>query len=82
MAEKVAAYGGMAIQGRYRQPCPRCGIAIQRIRYAENEANYCLHRQTERRLLADRGPSRLRGSDWPRTIEELDRPRRAYSPVD
>jgi formamidopyrimidine-DNA glycosylase len=71
--EKVTAFReGMAVHGRYRQPCPACGTAVQRIRYAENETNYCPHCQTEGRLLADRGLSRLLKEDWPRSLEELD----------
>ena len=56
---------------RYRQPCPRCGARIQRIRYAANETNYCPVCQTGGKLLADRGLSRLLREDWPRTLEEL-----------
>lgn len=71
--EKVTAFRrGMAVHGRYGQPCPRCGEKVQRIRYAENETNYCPHCQTGGRLLADRSLSRLLGSDWPRTLEELE----------
>jgi formamidopyrimidine-DNA glycosylase len=71
--EKVTAFQeGMAVHGRYRQPCPRCGAAIQRIRYAANEANYCARCQTGGRLLADRALSRLLHQDWPRTLEELE----------
>lgn len=71
---KVTAFrDGMAAHGRYRQPCPACGTPIQRIRYATNEANYCPACQTGGRLLADRGLSRLLKSDWPRTLEELER---------
>ncbi len=70
---KVTAFReGMAAHGRYRQPCPDCGTPIQRIRYAENETNYCPSCQTEGRLLADRGLSRLLKEDWPRSLEELD----------
>ncbi|MBI1813971.1 MAG: formamidopyrimidine-DNA glycosylase [Deltaproteobacteria bacterium] len=61
-----------AVHGRYRQPCPACGATVQRIRYAENETNYCPGCQTEGRLLADRSLSRLLKSDWPRTIEEWE----------
>jgi formamidopyrimidine-DNA glycosylase len=72
--EKVTAFReGMAAHGRYGQPCPICGTAIQRIRYASNEANYCPTCQTGGRLLADRGLSRLLKGDWPRTLEELER---------
>jgi formamidopyrimidine-DNA glycosylase len=62
----------MAVHGRYGQPCPRCGEKIQRIRYADNETNYCARCQTGGKLLADRALSRLLGSDWPRTLEELE----------
>jgi formamidopyrimidine-DNA glycosylase len=71
--EKVTAFRkGMAVHGRYGQPCPRCGEKIQRIRYADNETNYCAKCQTGGRVLADRSLSRLLGSDWPRTLEELE----------
>ncbi len=71
--EKVTAFRKeMAVHGRYGQPCPRCGAKIQRIRYAENETNYCARCQTGGKVLADRGLSRLLGSDWPRTLEELE----------
>jgi formamidopyrimidine-DNA glycosylase len=71
--EKVTAFrAGMAAHGRFREPCPRCGTPIQRIRYAENETNYCPVCQTEGRLLADRGLSRLLREDWPRSLEELE----------
>lgn len=62
----------MAVHGRYRQPCPRCGAKIQRIRYASNETNYCAPCQTGGRLLADRALSRLMHQDWPRTLEEME----------
>jgi formamidopyrimidine-DNA glycosylase len=62
----------MAAHGRYKQPCPTCGTAIQRIRYADNETNYCPRCQTGGKLLADRGLSRLLGKHWPKTIEELE----------
>ena len=62
----------MAVHGRYGQPCPRCGAPIQRIRYADNETNYCPTCQTGGKVLADRSLSRLLGSDWPRTLEELE----------
>ena len=62
----------MAVHGRYGQPCLRCGEKIQRIRYADNETNYCARCQTGGKLLADRALSRLLGSDWPRTLEELE----------
>lgn len=75
--EKVTAFReGMAAHGRFRKPCPRCGNPIQRIRYADNETNYCAHCQTGGRVLADRGLSRLLGSDWPRTLDELENLRR------
>lgn len=71
--EKVTAFrDGMAAHGRYNQPCPVCGTPIQRIRYAENETNYCPRCQTGERLLADRALSRLLREDWPRTLEELE----------
>jgi formamidopyrimidine-DNA glycosylase len=71
--EKVTAFReGMAAHGRFREPCPRCGTKIQRIRYASNETNYCPKCQTEGRLLADRSLSRLLKKDWPRTAEELE----------
>ena len=71
--ENVTAFRReMAVHGRYGQPCPRCGGKIQRIRYADNETNYCPQCQTGGRLLADRSLSRLMRSDWPRTLEELE----------
>ncbi len=71
--EKVTAFRkDMAVHGRYGKPCPRCGEKIQRIRYADNETNYCARCQTGGRALADRGLSRLFRSDWPRTLEELE----------
>lgn len=71
--EKVTAFRPqMAVHGRYGQPCPRCGDAVQRIRYADKETNYCARCQTAGKVLADRGLSRLLGSDWPRTLEELE----------
>jgi formamidopyrimidine-DNA glycosylase len=71
--EKVTAFRKeMAVHGRYGQPCPRCGEPIQRIRYADNETNYCARCQTEGRVLADRSLSRLLGKDWPRTLDELE----------
>ena len=71
--EKVTAFReGMAVHGRWRQPCPDCGSPVQRIVYAENETNYCARCQTEGRLLADRALSRLLKADWPRTLEELE----------
>jgi formamidopyrimidine-DNA glycosylase len=71
--EKVTAFRpGMAVHGRYGQPCPRCGAKVQRIRYASNETNYCATCQTGGRLLADRALSRLLRQDWPRTLDELE----------
>ena len=71
--EKVTAFRkDMAVHGRYGQPCLRCGEKIQRIRYANNETNYCARCQTGGKVLADRSLSRLLGSDWPRTLEELE----------
>jgi len=71
--EKVTAFReGMAVHGRYGQPCPVCGAKVQRIRYAENETNYCPTCQTGNRLLADRALSRLLKEDWPRSLEELE----------
>ena len=71
--EKVTAFRkDMAVHGRYLQPCPRCGEKIQRIRYADNETNYCAKCQTGGKVLADRSLSRLLGSDWPRTLDELE----------
>jgi formamidopyrimidine-DNA glycosylase len=71
--EKVTAFReGMAVHGRYQLPCPACGTAVQRIVYAENEANYCPRCQTGGKLLADRALSRLLRGDWPRTVEELE----------
>jgi formamidopyrimidine-DNA glycosylase len=71
--EKVTAFRPeMAVHGRYRQPCPRCGAKVQRIRYASNETNYCAKCQTGGRLLADRALSRLMHEDWPRTLDELE----------
>jgi len=71
--EKVTAFReGMAVHGRYGQPCPRCGEKVLRIRYADNETNYCATCQTGGKVLADRALSRLLGPDWPRTLEELE----------
>jgi formamidopyrimidine-DNA glycosylase len=71
--EKVTAFRPeMAVHGRYGQPCPRCGEKVLRIRYADRETNYCPHCQTAGKVLADRSLSRLLGSDWPRTLEELE----------
>jgi len=75
--EKVTAFReGMAVHGRYGQPCPVCESPVQRIVYAANEANYCVTCQTGGRLLADRSLSRLLREDWPRTLDELERKRR------
>jgi len=62
----------MAVHGRFGKPCPRCGNPVQRIRYADNETNYCAECQTGGKVLADRSLSRLLGSDWPRTLDELE----------
>src|SRR6059036_1698449 len=71
--EKVSAFKeGMAVHGRYKQPCPVCGSPVQRIRYADNEANYCATCQTGGRVLADRSLSRLLKADWPRSLEEWE----------
>ncbi len=71
--EKVTAFRkGMAVHGRYGEPCPRCGDKALRIRYADKETNYCARCQTGGKVLADRSSSRLLGSDWPRTLEELE----------
>jgi formamidopyrimidine-DNA glycosylase len=71
--EKVTAFReAMAVHGRYGKPCPRCGEKIQRIRYADNENNYCPQCQTGGKLLADRSLSRLLKADWPRTMDELE----------
>lgn len=71
--EKVTAFRPeMATHGKYKEPCPRCGTKIQRIRYASNETNYCPTCQTGGKLLADRALSRLLKDDWPRTLEELE----------
>jgi formamidopyrimidine-DNA glycosylase len=75
--EKVTAFReGMAVHGRYGKPCPVCGAPVQRIVYADNEANYCVNCQTGGRLLADRSLSRLLREDWPRTLDELERRRK------
>ena len=63
----------MAVHGRFRQPCPVCGTPVQRIRYADNETNYCARCQTGGRLLADRALSRLLKEDWPKSVDALDR---------
>lgn len=71
--EKVTAFReGMAVHGRFKQPCPVCGAPVQRIRYADNETNYCARCQTDGRLLADRAMSRLLKDDWPRTLEAME----------
>jgi formamidopyrimidine-DNA glycosylase len=71
--ENVTAFHKeMAVHGRYGQPCPRCGEKVLRIRYADNETNYCARCQTGGVVLADRSLSRLFGSEWPRTLEELE----------
>ena len=71
--EKVTAFRPeMAVHGRYKQPCPRCGGKIQRIRYAANETNYCPNCQTGGKLLADRSLSRLLREDWPKNAEDLE----------
>jgi len=72
--ENVTAFReGMAVHGRYGKPCPVCGTRVQRIRYAENETNYCPRCQTGGRMLSDRSLARLLKDDWPKTIEELER---------
>jgi formamidopyrimidine-DNA glycosylase len=68
----TAFHPAMAAHGKYGEPCPVCGSPIQRIRYADRETNYCATCQTSGKVLADRGMSRLLGSDWPRTLEELE----------
>ncbi|MGA3105072.1 MAG: DNA-formamidopyrimidine glycosylase family protein [Terriglobales bacterium] len=71
--EKVTAFRkDMAVHGRYGEPCPRCGEKVLRIRYADKETNYCAQCQTGGKVLADRSLSRLLGSDWPRTLDELE----------
>lgn len=71
--EKVTAFRkDMAVHGRFGEPCPRCGEKIQRIRYADNETDYCVRCQTGGKVLADRSLSRLLGADWPRTLDELE----------
>jgi formamidopyrimidine-DNA glycosylase len=75
--ERVTAFReGMAVHGRYGKPCPDCGAPVQRIAYAENEANYCARCQTADRLLADRALSQLLRGDWPKTLEELEERRK------
>ncbi len=74
---KVTAFrDGMAVHGRYGKPCPDCGSPVQRIRYADNECNYCAHCQCGGKLLADRGLSALLKRDWPKTLAELEERRR------
>lgn len=72
----TAFHEAMAVHGRFGKPCPVCGTAVQRVRYANSEMNYCLRCQTENRLLADRALSRLLKDDWPRTLEELEERKR------
>jgi formamidopyrimidine-DNA glycosylase len=79
--EKVTAFHDrMAVHGRYNQPCPVCGTPVQRLVYADSEANYCPTCQTAGRLLADRALSRLLKDDWPRTLEELEARKRGGPP--
>ena len=76
--ERVTAFrDGMAVHGRYGKPCPRCGDPVQRIRFADNETNYCARCQTGGRLLADRALSRLLKGEWPKTLDELEEYKRA-----
>ena len=78
--EKVTAFRAeMAVHGKYGKPCPRCGKPVQRIRYADNEMNYCPTCQTDEKLLADRSLSRLMRGDWPKTLEELEAKKDAQS---
>jgi formamidopyrimidine-DNA glycosylase len=75
--EKVTAFrDGMAVHGRFGRPCPRCGASVQRIKYADNECNYCATCQTRGRLLADRSLSRLMRDDWPKTLDALEQLKR------
>ena len=77
VGERVTAFrAGMRVHGRFGEPCSVCHTPVQRIRYAANEANYCPTCQTEGRLLADRGLSRLLKGDWPRILDELERRKR------
>src|SRR5690606_21575205 len=71
-AKVTAFHPAMAVHGKFDHPCPVCGTKVQRIRYAENEVNYCPRCQTGGKLLADRSLSRLLKSDWPKTIDELE----------
>ena len=72
--ERVTAFRPeMAVHGKFGQPCPSCGTSVARIRYADNETNYCPRCQTGGKVLADRSLSRLLKNDWPRSIEELER---------
>jgi len=81
--EKVTAFRpDMAVHGRYGEACPRCGESVLRIRYADNETNYCARCQTGGKVLADRGLSRLLGADWPKTLEELENLQRRHESVD
>jgi len=74
--EKVTAFReGMAVHGRYRQPCPKCDAPVQRIVYTENEVNYCAHCQTGGKVLADRALSRLLKRDWPHSLEDWEEKR-------
>ena len=76
--EKVTAFRPeMAVHGKYEKPCPTCGEKVQRIRYADNETNYCARCQTGGVLLADRSLSRVLQHDWPRTLEELENLKRS-----
>jgi formamidopyrimidine-DNA glycosylase len=80
--EKVTAFReGMAVHGRYGKPCPACGSLVQRIVYAQNEANYCVKCQTGGKLLADRALSQLLKTDWPKTLEELEERKAFQGPV-
>lgn len=80
--EKVTAFRPeMAVHGKYGKPCPRCGGPVQRIRYADNEMNYCPSCQTDGKLLADRSLSRLMRGDWPKTLEELEAKKEANRAV-
>lgn len=79
-AKVTAFHAGMAVHGKFGQPCPVCGTLVQRIRYAENEVNYCPRCQTGGKLLADRSLSRLLKGDWPRSIDELEEKSRGAVP--